>query len=57
MPTQHEIKSNINAALARLEQLKNSKLYSESEKTPLIKSINQELEKLTNQLEVDFEEV
>jgi len=42
MPTQHEIKSNINAALARLEQLKNSKLYSESEKKPLIKSSNQE---------------
>lgn len=57
MANQIEIKSKINAALARLEQLKNSKIHNEAEKTPLINHINKELENLTNQLEVTHEEV
>lgn len=46
MDKQIEIQNRINQVEASIDQMKNSELFSEAEKTDSVKRLNQELEKL-----------
>ena len=52
MKTKREIQSKENILNARLKQIKNSPLFSDAEKKPLIAKIEKELDNLANQMDV-----